>query len=326
MSIASEIQRISGCREDIKTAIAAKGVTVPETATLSSCPVLIASITAGGGSDALYKLNYNVTLTAMQNIPFTAEQKVITTSAVDDFTAQVAEDFFIKQAEFANFEIPASMLTAESAHDISILSATIDGDSEPENYVYWEPGKQYYKPSRNLGTYVNNGVLSIPYSEIMDIWSEVSSWGADSITISIESRWWQGSNWTLNGCNITGQVVTGTSTANPYPDRPTNITSTLTNNFTGVENLGQDGNGIYANYSLQNNLRYGFRVNSFTGSYSSNYGGNLVNNTVTDSQNAINSDLASNKLLIDSVAPNSAYNFTLGTVTTTSGIDGNITG
>ena len=49
MSIASEIQRLSGVRSDIFTSITNKGVTVPSTATLSSCPTLIDSITTGGG-------------------------------------------------------------------------------------------------------------------------------------------------------------------------------------------------------------------------------------------------------------------------------------
>ena len=48
-TVAEEITRISGCREDIKTAIAAKGVTVPTGAKLADCPALIASITGGGG-------------------------------------------------------------------------------------------------------------------------------------------------------------------------------------------------------------------------------------------------------------------------------------
>ena len=50
MSIASEITRISAARNDILTSISNKGVEVPATATLSSCPALIDSIQTGGGS------------------------------------------------------------------------------------------------------------------------------------------------------------------------------------------------------------------------------------------------------------------------------------
>ena len=79
MSIASEIQRISGCREDIKTAIAAKGVTVPETATLSSCPDLIASIVTGGGAaiTSIVNTGYSAESTGTNSCPFTAVQKTI---------------------------------------------------------------------------------------------------------------------------------------------------------------------------------------------------------------------------------------------------------
>ena len=56
MSIASEIQRLSGIRSDIFDSITNKGVTVPESATFSSCPYLIDSIQTGGGggNNALY--------------------------------------------------------------------------------------------------------------------------------------------------------------------------------------------------------------------------------------------------------------------------------
>lgn len=77
MSIASEIQRISGCREDIKTAIAAKGVTVPETATLSSCPALIDSIVTGGAAiSSIVNTSYSAESIGTNSYPFTAVQKV----------------------------------------------------------------------------------------------------------------------------------------------------------------------------------------------------------------------------------------------------------
>lgn len=75
-TVAEEITRISGCREDIKTAIAAKGVTVPATAKLADCPALIASITGGGGGvnsfintgfTASGEYTYTRTFTATQN-------------------------------------------------------------------------------------------------------------------------------------------------------------------------------------------------------------------------------------------------------------------
>lgn len=63
-SIADEITRLSGCRNDILSAISSKGVTVPPGAVLSSCPALINSIPTGGGYPASGTYSSN---------PFTAE-------------------------------------------------------------------------------------------------------------------------------------------------------------------------------------------------------------------------------------------------------------
>lgn len=49
MSIASEITRLQTAKAGILSAISAKGVTVPTTATLSDCPELISAISGGGG-------------------------------------------------------------------------------------------------------------------------------------------------------------------------------------------------------------------------------------------------------------------------------------
>lgn len=75
-TVAEEITRISGCREDIKTAIAAKGVTVPTGAKLADCPALIASITGGGGGEVTSFISDSYTATGIYeySVPFTAEQ------------------------------------------------------------------------------------------------------------------------------------------------------------------------------------------------------------------------------------------------------------
>lgn len=76
MSIASEIQRLSGVRSDIFTSITNKGVTVPETATFSSCPDLIDSITTGAGApNCIVNTAYTAQATGTTTIPFTATQK-----------------------------------------------------------------------------------------------------------------------------------------------------------------------------------------------------------------------------------------------------------
>jgi hypothetical protein len=76
MSIASEISRLSGVREDIFTSITSKGVTVPATATFSSCPALIDSITGGGGGSPTDMVNTAFTASGFLSgyRPFTATQ------------------------------------------------------------------------------------------------------------------------------------------------------------------------------------------------------------------------------------------------------------
>ena len=55
MSVASEITRLQGAKADIKTAIEAKGVTVPSATTLDGYSALIAQISGGGGGGLEYE-------------------------------------------------------------------------------------------------------------------------------------------------------------------------------------------------------------------------------------------------------------------------------
>lgn len=74
MSIASEITRLSGVRSDIFTSITNKGVTVPQTATFSSCPGLIDSIVTGGGSNKCYNLTAEGSGSCLGTVTVTAAQ------------------------------------------------------------------------------------------------------------------------------------------------------------------------------------------------------------------------------------------------------------
>ena len=79
MSIASEISRLSSVRDDIFTSITNKGVTVPATATFSSCPALIDSITGGGGGSPTAMVNTAFTASGFLSgyRPFTATQNSV---------------------------------------------------------------------------------------------------------------------------------------------------------------------------------------------------------------------------------------------------------
>ena len=93
MSIASEISRISAARNDILTSISNKGVTVPATATLSSCPGLINSIVTGGGESVPdwfpKNRNFFTDCTGEISYNFTATQKINYSTTLTSDTANV---------------------------------------------------------------------------------------------------------------------------------------------------------------------------------------------------------------------------------------------
>lgn len=82
MSIASEITRLSGVRNNIFNSIQNKGVNVPAGSTYSSCPALIDSIVTGSGGEgatALYDTNFTAHSTFTANGIFNADQMKTTT-------------------------------------------------------------------------------------------------------------------------------------------------------------------------------------------------------------------------------------------------------
>ena len=64
MSIASEITRLQTAKADIKTAIEAKGVTVPSSAKLDDYDTYVSQISGGGGTDDSFKKLLSRTITA----------------------------------------------------------------------------------------------------------------------------------------------------------------------------------------------------------------------------------------------------------------------
>lgn len=73
MSIASEIERISDAKADLRTSIQAKGVTVPASAKIDTYNTYVAAIQTGGGGN----------LTTLNVTPTTSAQTLTPTSPVD---------------------------------------------------------------------------------------------------------------------------------------------------------------------------------------------------------------------------------------------------
>lgn len=64
MSVATELTRIQGAKDALKTSIRNKGVSVSDNALISEYPALVDSIEAGGGGDTAMKENVQGTLTS----------------------------------------------------------------------------------------------------------------------------------------------------------------------------------------------------------------------------------------------------------------------
>jgi hypothetical protein len=258
MSIASEIQRISGCREDIKTAIAAKGVTVPETATLSSCPDLINSIqTGGGGGNYMYDASVVAPFTGYKTASFTATQ--IPVSAGDwnnvsfTYDSSSSEDRYLT----LTYTMPVSALICADSIPMSSLFH-FEFDTAPRHITFYEiTARSYYNSyEESQAVYTNFSVTGLTGEDILDtdIWNSLR----DRINRYGEFERWDlqnsatdpcyiiakfeivDTNWNLllpTATNIVNQNYTVTSTAYPYPDRPVTVTGNTSATCSGYCNF-----------------------------------------------------------------------------------------
>ena len=108
MSIASEITRISDAKDDIRTAIQAKGVTVPASAKIDTYNTYVAAIQTGGGGGS--------NLTTLNVTPTTSAQTLTPTSPVDGW------DEVIVSAVTAS--IDADIVAGNIKSGVNILGVT----------------------------------------------------------------------------------------------------------------------------------------------------------------------------------------------------------
>lgn len=259
MSIASEIQRISGCREDIKTAIAAKGVTVPETATLSSCPDLIGSIQTGGGGGGNYMYDASVVapFTGYKTASFTATQ--ISVSAGDwnnvsfTYDSSSSDDYNL----ILTYTMPVSALICADSIPMSSL-LHFEFDTAPYRLTFRDvTARSYYNGyEENQSVHNDFSVTGLAGEGIID----TGTWNAlrDRINRYGNFERWdlQNSatdpcyiifrfeiadiNWNLllpTATNVVNQNYTVTGTAYPYPDRPVTVTGNTSATCSGYCNF-----------------------------------------------------------------------------------------
>lgn len=282
-SIADEITRLSACRNDILSAISAKGVSVPVGSVLSSCPSLIASIPTGGGGGgtALVNTGISALYSAVLTAPVTATQIPGGSWMLLPFTA--AGDLW------------ASGLWG----DISGLKAiSITGRSQ----IY--------------GPFVNDVGLATAYMSWWPTGSISVSWSGDASTLvtgTANGSWNTSQMGTLDYytpvyllfrsvVNDTPQrvAIDNGGGALPYPDRPATSYVTATASATSYK-WATNGNG-YLNVKYVDGRGY---ASSYT-SYSVN---SSELGSVTERSNSLQATLTG-------YYPETAYNFTVGAIGT----------
>jgi hypothetical protein len=119
MSIASEIQRLSGVRGDIFNSITNKGVTVPAGSTFSSCPSLIDQI-QGGGGPATSMINSGFTASGYTSgyRPFTATQIPVANPTYVENSAYSGASFQNQTSYFTIFGLKQHLCVMANYYDV----------------------------------------------------------------------------------------------------------------------------------------------------------------------------------------------------------------
>lgn len=230
MSIASEISRLSGVREDIFTSITNKGVTVPATATFSSCPALIDSITGGGGGSPTSLINSTFTASGFLSgyRPFTATQKEI--PVYDYITYEGIKPSHQNQ----NFTLDGYKTTANSPQT-AIFSGTLQQwaqIAETQGHLMIE------RTQHVIGEW---SVTKLSQNEIRMEFI-ITAYPIDSNAFYCSDLSWGWGIDTVSPYTATYMEQTGTNV--PYPTYPTTTTGFITNEISGKESFTGSTNKV----------------------------------------------------------------------------------
>lgn len=240
-SIADEITRLSGCRNDILSAISAKGVSVPVGSVLSSCPSLIASIpTGGGGGDPTSMINPGFVGTGAITYvrPFTATQKAVPT--YDTITSAIS------------CPTGSNQYLAYTIKQAGTTWFNLDGSSP--NKLRFTGTKASWASIPTFGTvYMSTSYDTIHGSSVGD-WSFTST----DTTFTAEASFTALSNsnleylilnnlqgWTVTASTyVTGTTYVQTGTDIPYPQYPS-VTQGSASSYLSATESWVSGNGYY---------------------------------------------------------------------------------
>lgn len=249
MSIASEIERLSGVRSDIFNSITNKGVTVPAGSTFSSCPSLINSIvTGGGGSDPTSLINPTFTASGYVSgyRPFTATQNVVT--KYDEIYGTYISG---KNNNFAFIQVPMSALSGAGNLtnynlNINFQSWSLDNGQRiiiiPNSADVYT---NYYETNKKVDNFTQSGSYSPPLyylnfnqADFMTYWNNIQyqSWIATAFTGEYVYFGWQNYQ-SLQNMKGDWNYYVKTGTDVPYPTYPTTTTGYVTNEISGRESF-----------------------------------------------------------------------------------------
>lgn len=240
-SIADEITRLSGCRNDILSAISAKGVTVPAGSVLSSCPSLIASIpTGGGGGDPTSMINSGFVGTGAITYvrPFTATQKSVpaydTVTSSLSLTTAGSENvaYKIKSNNYSFFALDGSTPNSLTVSG----SKSTWGDFPPGGEVYLSPTDAYQGSSVGAWRALNTTTDSFTAEAKFTGTSTVSQ----DYLVFIGMRPWSVTAQTP----VTGTTYVQTGTDIPYPQY-SNVTQGSASSYISATESWTNRNGYY---------------------------------------------------------------------------------
>lgn len=248
MSIASEIERLSGVRSDIFTSITNKGVTVPVGSTFSSCPSLIDSIVTGGGGDPTSLINPTFTASGYTSgyRPFTATQKEV--PQYDEIYGTYISG---KNSNHVFIQVPMSALSG--AGDLTNYNLNINFQSwslDNGQTIIIIPNSadvytNYFETNKKVNDFTQSGSYSPPlyylnFSQLdfIGYWNDIQyrSWIATAFTGEYVYFGWR-SYQSLQNMKGDWNYYVQTGTDVPYPTYPTTTTGYITNEISGKESF-----------------------------------------------------------------------------------------
>lgn len=173
MSVASEITRLQNAKADIKTAIEAKGVTIPSNATLDEFDSYIEDIPSGGGTpETLEELNSIINSYFQKYVDLSKDYETYTTDNITLYTPDADyENYVISKDNSNKYRInwinTTEILAGLNATTFGIFSISLPTSAVKDvNNVRLNVGASFTTYYRSSSTYssINECILAIQSS------------------------------------------------------------------------------------------------------------------------------------------------------------------